>query len=304
MKNVNLFTSTFFILCIMTNGCTPVRGETTTETPLLDSKTPIPKATTPLQSLTPTQTKEPEITLVPVLPAEEAEAKVIELLQTNGGCQLPCFWGLTPGQTQGGVAISYLHQFPRVPPEIEITIPREDYRIGINILFNGSLENKTETLTLIEVITRVYYRNFIEGGHVDINNFDNPYYHEYFQYYTLPYLLKNYGKPDDIYFDIETDFVKEFHIYLDYSQLGWGAKLTMPLSITKDVVKGCPAKAFTSLWLWTPGDTNTANKFGFGSNSLFKSIQEIPDITLEEFYNNYKDPTNGECLEIPLSVWP
>jgi hypothetical protein len=289
----------------MTNGCTPIRVETTTATPLLDSKTPIPKQTTSLQLLTPTQTKGPEITLVPVLPAEDAEAKVIELLQTNGGCQLACFWGLTPGQTKREEAVSFLHQFMNISPGpgVEITIPRDDLQIGIKV-YLANAANQTGILPEIEVITTAYNRIPQDSGYVDINYFDNSYYHEYFQYYTLPYLLNNYGKPDNIYFDIETDFVKEFHIYLDYSELGWGAKLTMPLSITKDVVKGCPAKAFTTLWLWTPGDKNTAKKFGFGSNTLFKSIKEIPNITLEEFYNKYKDPTNGECLEIPLYVWP
>ncbi len=35
----------------------------------------------------------------PTLPSEEALAQVRELLETNGGCQFPCWWGITPGKS-------------------------------------------------------------------------------------------------------------------------------------------------------------------------------------------------------------
>jgi hypothetical protein len=311
LKTNKSLSISWVVVILVINGCNPLSSFESIQNTIFPS--PHQTAITILQSsvtptlLSPTQKPiiQPSITEVPVLPVEEAEAKVLELLKSNGGCQLPCFWGLTPGQTKREEAVSFLYQFMNISPGpgVEITIPRDDLQLGTNV-YLANAANQTGILQEIEVITTAYHRIPQDSGYVYINNFDNPYYHEYFQYYTLSYLLKNYGKPDDIYFDIETDFVKEFHIYLDYSRLGWGAKLLMPLSISKDVVKGCPAKAFTTLWLWTPGDTRTAKKYGFSSNTLFKSIKEIPDITLEEFYNKYKVPTNDKCVEIPLSVWP
>ncbi len=36
---------------------------------------------------------------VPTLSVEHARVRLVELLANNGGCQLPCFWGITPGET-------------------------------------------------------------------------------------------------------------------------------------------------------------------------------------------------------------
>jgi hypothetical protein len=300
------FSSFSLLLSLFISSCSPTA---LIYTPTPEQSKPTMEQVSPTQKPTLEATVEagatatPTTTSMPTISPADVEAQVIALLKNNGGCRLPCFWGLTPGKTKREVAVSFLHQFMNISPGVEITIPRDDLQIGIKV-YLANAAHQTGTLPEIEVITTAYHRIPQDSGYVDINNFDNSYYHEYFQYYTLPYLLNNYGEPDDIYFDFETDFVKEFHIYLDYSRLGWGAKLSMPLYIFKNVVKGCPAKAFTTLWLWTPGDTKTAKEYGFSSNTLFKSIKEIPNITLEEFYNKYKDPTNGECLEIPLSVWP
>jgi hypothetical protein len=249
--------------------------------------------------LSPTQIPiiQPSITEVPALPAEEAEAKLLELLKSNGGCQLPCFWGLAPGQVNKETAISFLHQFLNISPGVEITIPRKDLRIGIKIFWGNNQIDPPEILSWIKVITKVY----TENGNEEINVYNNPYYKDYFQYFTLPYLLTNYGKPKNIYISLETDYVKEIFLFLDYTDMGWVAMLTMPMSIKGDLLEGCPAQAFSTLWLWSPEDARTAQKFGFTNP---KSITEATNMSLEEFYKKYKEPTYTDCLEIPQSVWP
>ncbi len=39
----------------------------------------------------------PLATLMPTLSVEQRESQILELLQTNGGCELPCWWGIIPG---------------------------------------------------------------------------------------------------------------------------------------------------------------------------------------------------------------
>lgn len=52
-------------------------------------------------SPTPTATATPRPTLanspLPTLPPNEAQALVLELLEHNAGCRLPCWWGFSPG---------------------------------------------------------------------------------------------------------------------------------------------------------------------------------------------------------------
>jgi hypothetical protein len=60
---------------------------------------------TPTSTPEPTDTLAPTVTVVEVTPVatmspQESEAYVEELLETNGGCSLPCVWGISPGQTK------------------------------------------------------------------------------------------------------------------------------------------------------------------------------------------------------------
>ena len=65
--------------------------------------TPLPTATsTPVSK--PTLTHAPRPTLGPTLTNDEEQTLVLNLLQENGGCELPCWWGFTPGETAWATA--------------------------------------------------------------------------------------------------------------------------------------------------------------------------------------------------------
>lgn len=50
----------------------------------------------PSPSSSPTLTRTP-VTPVPTLPPKEQNAYLLNLIETNGGCELPCFLGIQPG---------------------------------------------------------------------------------------------------------------------------------------------------------------------------------------------------------------
>lgn len=66
-----------------------------------------PPTSTATSTVTPTVTRPPTVTPTdtstptpkPTLTREEQATQDLELLRTNGGCQLPCFWNIVPGQT-------------------------------------------------------------------------------------------------------------------------------------------------------------------------------------------------------------
>ena len=70
----------------------------------------IPSAT---MEIKPTIEKTKESTMSPrnTLSVSEKEERVSELIRTNRGCKLPCWWGITPGVTKGSEAISFLEEF-------------------------------------------------------------------------------------------------------------------------------------------------------------------------------------------------
>jgi hypothetical protein len=69
-----------------------------TRTPVPDTATPtaVPNTATPTAiPLTATPKPLPTATLT----NEQIDANLTELMLTNGGCELPCWWGILPGET-------------------------------------------------------------------------------------------------------------------------------------------------------------------------------------------------------------
>jgi hypothetical protein len=80
----------------------------------LPTATSLPVSTTALpvtsgETFTPLATE--ALAPLPTLSPVEAKAFVLELTQNNGGCELPCFWGFTPGQTKWQTAEPLLTSF-------------------------------------------------------------------------------------------------------------------------------------------------------------------------------------------------
>jgi len=62
---------------------------------------------------------------------------------------------------------------------------------------------------------------------------------------------------------------------------------------------GCPSEAFTKLRLWSPN--SPARDYNLDPAILF-TLEEATGMTIEEFYQQYKDPTNIKCLETPANI--
>jgi hypothetical protein len=102
------------LICLLT-GCTslsqtmedvtPVMGTASTLVPspsFTSTHTSIPVASpTRGEPVDPVPTRTPTVvpTLVPTLATDEALAFIRQMQATNGGCELPCWWGITPGGT-------------------------------------------------------------------------------------------------------------------------------------------------------------------------------------------------------------
>jgi hypothetical protein len=83
-----------------------------TEIPTLTTtQSPIPTTALPISTIT--LTSEPTLTWTPLptLSPGEADVLVMDLLENNAGCQLPCWWGIWPGETTWDEAKYYLETF-------------------------------------------------------------------------------------------------------------------------------------------------------------------------------------------------
>jgi hypothetical protein len=98
-----------FLLLLGSYSCGSLQVISPTNLPTVRIDTPTPTRTTNSESIktlitTPSMTVTPRAVLptdtpIATLSKDLAYARFENLLQTNGDCQLPCWWGIIPGNT-------------------------------------------------------------------------------------------------------------------------------------------------------------------------------------------------------------
>lgn len=154
MKGMHLMNPKhFWYLCVvmvvslmLLNGCVASVALTPTfpiATPILITDTPtsspVPPTHTPLPTPTrnpptpkpPTPTVTPSPTMAPTLTADQEQSLVLDLLQNNAGCQLPCWWGFMPGKATWQTAQAFFASLGKAT--IDQGRPYTSYGVEFNI---------------------------------------------------------------------------------------------------------------------------------------------------------------------------
>ena len=233
-------------------------------------------------------------TPVPTLLPADAEAKTLELLRNNGGCLLPCFWGFIPHQNDEEF-LTFLMETGN--EDGSIVVAHDDVFLEIQIALAGDSN----------AIYTQAYRDSTNGFE---KVYDSSYYSEHFQYYSLSNLLATYGPPEQVYIVLDTGIaemglgVDLYLLSIEYPSKGWMAVLEMPLRRKENTFFGCPSEAFVNLRIWSP-ESKPQGAFigGFGGDdtSYLFTVEEATSMTLEEFYNQFKD-SHTLCLETPVDI--
>lgn len=265
---------------------TPTRRHQNQITIDQDPTTPAPTATiTPYAGLTWTPR--------PTMSKEEAIKLMWELRETNGSCQWPCWWGITPGVTTWREAESFLATFATKIYPSEYNSDNYHVFVGYSPI--------PKTYVFFSVVDGIV--DLIEPG----------------IYVSLDKLLKEYGKPDFIrIYGISHATLgnPRFQLAIYYSR-GIFAAFEGATYKSKDL-KICPRNIHhpdDRLVLWSPTryrsmfeiGTQVSNFWRFKDEyeSKYPQLEEVADINLDEFYQIYRDPKNIDtCFTIPDPTWP
>ncbi len=258
-------------------------------------------------------------TPLPTLSAGDANARVIELLKTNAGCTLPCWWGIMPGFTSTDEVVSIFEPFSSA-----VTSDAE-YGFAVG---NGFFSMKPRTsgirvgiqyLTKDKIVSMIYINTEMAN---DIYNkiYDDPFYFEIMSAYTLETMLTKYGKPNQIFIRSFSDLAGEFNptqILLYYPDKGIVAQYFSPngLLIENDafILPTCPATSHISLRLFDPNSKLSLSEILRLNDSFakYKDISEATNMTLDTFYETYKEydetTLQSDCpavLKTPEDIWP
>jgi hypothetical protein len=146
MKSINNLV--LFLSVIMATSCNsqPVTSSTLSTEPSITESMKTPSRTVELTPTSiaisiPTSARTP----LPTLNSEERDVFLTELMQTNGNCSEPCFWGIIPGMSNFDDAVVFLKSLGRKGLEgatdstryFNVTYPYKEDLIGLGFLEQG-----------------------------------------------------------------------------------------------------------------------------------------------------------------------
>jgi hypothetical protein len=225
---------------------------------------------------------------------------------------LPCFWGITPGKSTHQDAQKILEQFTSISNLTGFRIDGGSvapmYEEGDTTLVAnaGFLSNEA-------VVNHIA---FFAGEQKAVNTtngagfepvFDSQTFGERLSYYMLPHLLADQGIPTSVMMAPHGGEAG-FGILLLFPEKGILINYTAQMYSEGLKISGCPANAHIQMELYPSGTSESfyeALKLTDWSTRLnyYKPLEEVTSLSIEEFYQTFKEPTDG-CVETSAEFWP
>ncbi len=301
------------------------------------TSTPTPSPTIP--TYTSTTTLLPTPTQLPVFSTTEAQDVLSQFVINNGGCQLPCVFGLTPGVSDISSSGSILRYFQ------EHENSSENVKNGVDISTIGKVDNGGIFITfykeqigvsldfgfqatgnIVAYITMgAEVKKFIQyvyGFDAKIV-FGDPYFTELAKSLSLSYILSKYGAPEkilvlpfpDIPYHPSPPALYMFDFVLYYPNQGFLIEYFAKRDEKNGQYIGCPNQSYKiKLSTWDPSDELTIDQaikdfsstdgITPGNLERFMPIQNQTNLSIAQFTELYKNPKAQECISTQKEIWP
>ncbi|MEW5827944.1 MAG: hypothetical protein AB1846_03570, partial [Chloroflexota bacterium] len=141
--------------------------------------------------------------------------------------------------------------------------------------------------------------------------------------FSLSKILLKYGKPSEIWILPHPEYLPDhpytnsaypFDFVLIYPNNGFAIEYIARVTERGDYLVGCPNTSYIYLASWNPEKKksfeNMATYFrgtdslGPSNHSSFQPIQDVTSVSVDDFYEHYKNPNFTECVETPRKLWP
>ncbi len=281
----------------------------------------------PIPTNTATGTSTPSYTSpsIPTLPADDAYQRLLNLLKNNGGCSLPCVWGITPGKSTNQQSESILSPLSSISSDFEIR-PNFDTTGGFVDLSHSEGQDDLFFITGVSYSSNNQTVRFIhfyareEKIPTDSNGnwlsrgpfFDFPPYYTRVEYYSLSHVLYQQGMPTSVL--VQASPLRDYSdkgiidIALLYPEQGIWVNYEMTTHTQSGVRKGCPANANFEMYLYPPGNIISFFSLLDGTDwgvikVGYKAINLATSMSVEQFYQTFRNPTD-QCIETPDNIWP
>lgn len=268
------------------------------------SETSLPSAT-PSSAAVPTGVATP----IPTLPPADALARLQELFKTNNGCELPCFWGITPGETDWQTAYSILKPVGARTTRRGLPTP---FAIEVEFGEVGSEDWRYHYYEVEDGIVQSF------GGRTSLTSIFSP-----------ASILQTYGAPAEVYLVAGSEFPLSgaipFYVTLFYPQHKFWLLYGTNAVEEDGHYRGCffdhnspppegidPSHAEFSaaphLAVWSHEDIRNLSDgpkvaLTFIGYEGHATLAEMTDLDVITFYETFSDPDTPLCLETPVELW-
>lgn len=248
---------------------------------------------TPFPMFSPTMASWLRVTPYASVPLPTAKADVAELLKTNGGCALPCWWGIEPAKT------SYMTAFKKLSPlSTFITVKKNDEVGSLDAEFRFPVPetNSSHELTITYKVEKEIIQLIeVNPGKVNL--------------YRFSQFLKDYGDPEEVWVEglIDPSSNNPFILFFYYPKKGIVATFWVDAIDQGDKLQVCPGSIPpTLLVLWEPDDIESFVDFTGKTYELsyikkekrsLISLDQVTKQTLNEI-------GKSNCFETLKNIWP
>jgi hypothetical protein len=285
----SLFFAIIYFFCL--TGCVsrntlPIPNEENIHTEVVNliEETPTVMITT---TATITVTEQPLI-------ENEPKERTLELLQGNSGCKLPCWWGITPGETQQSTMVNILRPFSIISTEKSSDWLIYFVRSPINSIYSDIGEVRMTIATQNKIVKEMEVYGFNEES------------------YTISSILNEYGIPDDIYISTyKSDYglpvgIVPFTLAIYYKEIGILAMFSARANVSESMIFACIDKS-PSFYLWSPQDRDLS--VGYVTEwekekIKYLNIEQSTDFDVERFYTTFHSNNSLVCINTPINLWP
>lgn len=222
-------------------------------------------------------------------------------METNGGCSLPCWWGITPGITTLSEARSFI-----LPMVTDCGCSTDEWGINDAIELSFLVPGEHSVEGSIRMIVH-FSEGILQTIKIDESN--------WFEY-RISEVLENYGLPDEIWVHTIPDFpgpkppISLFLFYQEQGILLYYYSLDDDITVLEHTLKGCFSLGAGGIYLWSPKENLSIKEVGelFGQTIItyegydpILPLEEIINESVEDFYDHYKGISDEKiCLEIAL----
>lgn len=162
-------------------GCLPELPPPSTQ--FLPGMTSSPSASSPSPQVSPTTH--------PRIISAETQQRVLSLLRTNGACSMPCYWGITSGQTPWNEAQAIIHSLNTVNA-------RSDQDAGLP-MYIVSLDHFREEGAIIHSLEFTIGDGIVQRVNVSVENHEYPEFAAAWTRYSLAEFFRSLGQPSEAF---------------------------------------------------------------------------------------------------------